>query len=1490
MNGSGVDLFRGFNEGEVSEVLRRCAGCSRFVAVGPPRSGKSFFIENYLRNKLGTGVTIDEYTLGAPTAAKTEGGSGLLEMAMEYLKRMMPWIRKFGDRVDVEVEELRRVLGDKAPRPVVEEARRRIGSSPHRAYYIPWDSDEVWRCAEEPHACVFGADVGGALKLIKEAFENKKMRIRWFRVEYIPPGLVNEVIDLVKEKGEREAEEELKGWIDAYFEVIKTLGKVLGVKEDSLEWEELSVVYLGSFVENYASHVIGVLPTALMGAAAVALIAVLTHMAFKREGEGYVREIIELRRSLERLRVEKPGGGFEFNELGRLLVYRVAYVMGMSYDEAYDALKEITGLKTDELETMVEEIKGSIEKLEKKIELFRQEVPAGIVTADAKEFAKGVIYPNIKVDSGRLRIRVEDRYYNMVKTGKFNELVNEVRGRLTSDGVVVVVGPKGIGKSTLAAAAVWELLSNSEVGLVARVDVLNEDNYSRFQTFIENYSEEFVKYFDRLLILYDPVSTESYEEKPGTQPQQGQGESAEAYEEGARYSRIPKDIGTTIGYLVKIKRLKTPGDSRQAMLIVLPSDIYNALTEGGRNALEKYRLDASQGLINTEFLAELIREYTKTEDNPNGCALSDDVLSELASDVAKFDSGHALIARLIGEELARNNCSAGEVERLISEARGKAKAFIILHINGLFNVHENSNTAEALVKIFALRRPFVNWVRPGDPILTPGVVELMGVAELSGWLAHRQHDLIEEAIGKLLVCIGGKGEGCEDLGSALEPWVPGTVGILRDISEKVSDKGSAVKYFVDNYGKEFTTTLGSFSNKCWRRAALIIGYALAGYVLVSRPEDLLGDVAEPLGDALRGCSVDDYLLAGNIIPPLIMSLIPTYVCVFTEAFIDRYNETIAEINRVLNSARDRASIKAAEWFYGLGLASIIANAAGLGRPVEPGDADAALYIASFAIRHVGPYSIKSILGALGPLRNKAPHRYLELLAYALEIENLDRDTVRYILDELNKVLDNYDDSVKGHAPSLVHAILAYADLLEKHHIYFSDEEGMVGRVTDLLNELGRFRSSLGTIAWAYALAPALINEDVREPMERALRIDAVDKANEVLKELNKLREKVQELMKDEEFMSYVESMSIKTDEEVVRRTILEETLLLKNSLAVYRFINGELDEAARLFNETAGEYREIGDIGDYENYLAVRIWALRVEAIEGSLVGDKLVDEFRQLYEETLNEERFEHTASNLRNALIILGNYLMSLALTGGDESVKKIKELLEEYLRLLNADEEVSVPIRLMLNVLLGPRGELSSELGGRLVVAPLELIEAFKDQIDREFLPALMVTFGLVKPEDVGGVCESIEDSTKKRTCMGAVLIAKGNGVAVERLRWELIDVFRESLIEEFGLFKGFGVNVDKLFDGFMELMGGLDGKSLVQLLAPTTSTALLAFMLYALINGDEKLAKAHALDGAVKFSAKLSTRLFLDVYRACEKGCDLNNKDLRQAVTKLFIYHN
>jgi len=67
-------------------------------------------------------------------------------------------------------------------------------------------------------------------------------------------------------------------------------------------------------------------------------------------------------------------------------------------------------------------------------------------------------------------------------------------------------------------------------------------------------------------------------------------------------------------------------------------------------------------------------------------------------------------------------------------------------------------------------------------------------------------------------------------------------------------------------------------------------------------------------------------------------------------------------------------------------------------------------------------------------------------------------------------------------------------------------------------------------------------------MEEKLGINVVDKASEVLEELSKLRDEVQDLMKDEEFMSYIESKYIKADEEAVKKEILEAASLLKHSI------------------------------------------------------------------------------------------------------------------------------------------------------------------------------------------------------------------------------------------------------------------------------------------------------------------------------------------------------
>jgi KaiC/GvpD/RAD55 family RecA-like ATPase len=1182
----------------------------------------------------------------------------------------------------------------------------------------------------------------------------------------------------------------------------------------------------------------------------------------------------------------------------------VAYKWGLTIEEFAKTITNIANLTegkqlTEEeikkiIDDKLESIEEALEKIEEELKKVREMVgglSVGVEVFFINDFEDGLVYPTVKLVGGELMVLGEYGYHEVVRTGFFSTLTNEVKQRIGAGSLVVLTGPKGVGKSTLATFTIWNLLRSGEVGMVLRIRELPDGEVvERFRSFIENFLVRDWKYFGNLIILYDPTGV------------YGQIKGVEA----------PSKLETTVRNVLEAVRraieniksiLGREPSARVGVLIILSTDLYNALSNDTKGKLEGYRLDAL--LNDTEFLAKLIMEYTRTSDKPSGCKMSDEELSELAGKVAGFDSGHALIARLIGEELARSNCDVGRIEELISKAKGKAEKFIILHINGLFKIQENPDTAEALVEIFALRKPFINLVTPGGPTLTPGIIELISEErgakslygaegeELRGWLARRQHDLIEEAIEKLLKCIVSEGEECKELSDALKPWktIIGVRESLMEVSEKVRDVDGAVKYFASNYGEKLKNALKLFSNECWKRAALIIGHALAWIPIVPRPEDLSvmyllvkgqakiapedlrKSVVESLGDALKRCGVDYYLLVGDKIPRLIRYLTKDHAYALTEAFIDNYNEAVAEVNRILNIARGRG-INEAERLYGLALASIIANAARLGRDVKSGDADAALHIAAFAIKSVAlPDLIKSVLGALEPLHGKAPHRYLELISAASDMENLDLSTVRYIFDKLNEILDNYGDVVRGYAWSLLYAIDAYANLLEEDFGHFNSEEfrDMVGRVVDLLNELGRFKSKLGVIAWAYALAPALKHEDVKGLMGEALRINVVGKASEVLKELNDMRERVQELMSDKEFMGYVESRFVKkADEEAVRKEILQAASLLKYALAIYRLNNSEFDEAKDLLEEAFKEYREIGE---YENYLTARGWALRVEAIKGSLAGKELVDGFRQLYEETFKES-FGHTAlyPYLSTASGVLGEYLVSLALMGDHETINK---LLEEHLPVLNVDKQFSVLTRLMLNALLSSKGGLSNELKGKLSVNPEELIDAFGYIMLRNSLPALRVALGIEKPEDGIKLCEEFNDVD----CIDLVLAVKGNSVAVKQLREWVIDAFNDSL-------KGFGSDVEWLINKFRGLVSGLDGRSLVQLTAPTNSMAQLALILHALINGNKELAKAHALYGAVRVAKKLPTRLFLEVYKEC---CDMESESFRLALAKLFFFH-
>jgi len=81
-----------------------------------------------------------------------------------------------------------------------------------------------------------------------------------------------------------------------------------------------------------------------------------------------------------------------------------------------------------------------------------------------------------------------------------------------------------------------------------------------------------------LLILYDPVSTEAYERVDIDVK-----------------AHIQTNIERTVKDLMNAIKSISSEASKPLALIVIPSDVYNALSEEMRNELEGYRLDVSQG-------------------------------------------------------------------------------------------------------------------------------------------------------------------------------------------------------------------------------------------------------------------------------------------------------------------------------------------------------------------------------------------------------------------------------------------------------------------------------------------------------------------------------------------------------------------------------------------------------------------------------------------------------------------------------------------------------------------------------------------------------------------------------------------------------------------------------------------------------------------------------------------------------------------------------
>jgi len=531
--------------------------------------------------------------------------------------------------------------------------------------------------------------------------------------------------------------------------------------------------------------------------------------------------------------------------------------------------------------------------------------------------------------------------------------------------------------------------------------------------------------------------------------------------------------------------------------------------------------------VDVEFLHEVVRQYSGCEGD----------YSKLAEKIAQFNGEYTLVAKYAGLWLRSNGCKVKNVESAVEETKKEPKLFLAHYIWRVLLRSSGDLARKAAVPL--LLHAYFGPVPEGMTYITKAVnygvwrflkpeklksasLESLREDELepiAKWLIQRHEDLVEETLRDLAGLNGEKArelykKALSDLIKALDRARDEVLKeggkILAELNVPEDDRGMENSLLAFVGGRLAAIFKSGEVRHCWKRVALIIGHALAGYHVLPRREQLPEDVAEALGDALETCAVDAYLTIDGEIPPL-----STYVVGFPYYVEARYARDLPQIRRIrerlgvlspladaeaVNAAKKTADGLASRWkergfglpeaLYALGLAALAA-----GGEADGETADLLLYAASPAVHDVGhPMAVLPVLAVLRPLGEKAPHRYVSLLAAASGLETLGPGAAQYIYGALQRHKDRLLEAERRWP--LVEAIHAYSNLLRKHSEHIRDR--LKDAVADMCQLYDKVRNRgdaaapdrgpsaqrlLGTVARAYVLAAALYS-DVLAPLVR----------------------------------------------------------------------------------------------------------------------------------------------------------------------------------------------------------------------------------------------------------------------------------------------------------------------------------------------------------------------------------------------------------------------
>jgi hypothetical protein len=1035
-----VLLFRRLYELRAEKAAE---GGASVVVVGPPCAGKTTFIKQFLEPR---GVETAEETAGLALGGAAE------ESLLQRLRRRVRGRYVRGDKVERELAgiggaELLKAF-DKLPRDFVEYLKERYGGWSLYLFYIPPDVEY-----EEA-------------KRLRAVMEEVGVEFRWFGLSYLPPGLAK----ALAEKGEDYVRRQLMLYKELAEELDIAEGRLRKAAESALE------SLLGQVKEVAERLIDAAAPGA--GAAVSILTEVLTALLFSRGGQN---EFIKL--------VARLG---ELDEALRcILAARLALALGLDRGAVEKALATLAGADAQKLAEEVKALKNAADRLWVEVKSAKR----GVDVLFLEDVEMGGLYENFVVLNEKPYVDLREGLFPLAAGGRFEEEARRVLEKLESGGVAVLVGPKGIGKSTLAAYVVWKMLSGGGVEAAIRVEKsAKELTLKRTLDFVKR----------KTVVLYDPSPLEVYYKHKYMEK-----------------TERPEEVIETLEELVDF--LQSGGDGVR-LLVVLPTDLYEVVKDKMPEAFKNAVLEIK--LNDLQFLHSVIKTYSSCEGD----------YSKLVEKLAQFNGGYTLVAKYAGLWLRGRGCDVSDVEGAVEEVKQKPKLFLARYIRDvlLWRSSEEERVrlmyrAAVPLLLHAYFGPvpegvtYITQAKDGVVFYQPEEIEKLtkpqwdllkaGLQPIAKWLAQRHEDLVEETLRDLAGLNGEEArkqyeEALGDLIKALN-WARDEV-LKEGVPKERRRLLVALLVFV---ARRLAAVFKSSEVKsCWRRIAFIAGHVLAGYFVLSttKPPE---DDAETLGDALKPCAVDAYLTTDDVIPPLSIFIVelPYYVKALSQ--IVRIRKKLGVLTSYVDADIKRDARKTAEelmmrWrrrginlheaFYALGLAALAAEA-----EVDGEMADLLLYAASAAVQRVAhsAWLCCRFWRRCGLWAKRRRIDTSHLLAAASELETLlDQETVEYIYDALQQLKNRLTETGAPLASGG-----GYPRLLKPAEKTLSIHQGSLGGGRGLicvsytaklkgattqrrLRAASRRNALFDTIAKVYVLAVALESGEIGAACAEVLRL------------------------------------------------------------------------------------------------------------------------------------------------------------------------------------------------------------------------------------------------------------------------------------------------------------------------------------------------------------------------------------------------------------------